>query len=160
MPWCNFGTIMKSRIKSILEGVITLHNNTNQWGPWAGKILTGEEGNGILYAIDTNGTVSPYDLGIEPDHFVLIPANQDLYACDYGGRVIKLSRTFLTNYVGDLLVTQEGGGSSYPTELCIVNWGGTNFVTRAINGSVVTNGIGQFEDTTFSPLNLPSQPIQ
>ena len=143
-----------------LEGVISLTNNPNQWGPWAGKILTGDENYGILYAIDTNGTVTPYDLGIEPDHFVLIPANQDLYACDYGGRVIKLSRTFLTNYVGDLLVTQEGGGSSYPTELCIVNWGGTNFVTRAINGNVVTNGIGQFEDTTFSPLNLPSQPIR
>lgn len=158
----HLGTIMKRRIKSVLEGIISLPKNTNQWGPWAGKILTGDEGNGILYAIDTNGTVSPYDLGIEPDHFVLIPANQDLYACEYANvRVIKLSRTFLTNYVGDLLITQEGGSSSYnPSGLFIVNWSGTNFVTQAVYGDAVTNGFGQLEDATFAPLNLPSQPIQ
>ena len=83
---------------------------------------------------------------------------EDFYACDYGGRVIKLSRTFLTNYVGDLLITQEGGGSSYPSGLFIVNWRGTNFVTRAIYGDAVTNGFGQLEDATFSPLNLPLNP--
>ena len=145
-----------------LEGVISITNNTNQWGPWAGKVLTGDEGNGILYTIDTNGTVIPYDLGIAPDHFVLIPTNQDLYLCDYGkspGQILKLSRAFLTNYVGDLLITQEGGGSSYPPGLFIVKWSGTNFTSQFINGNVVTNGFVQLEDAAFAPLNLPSQPI-
>lgn len=145
-----------------LEGVISLTNDTNRWGPWAGKILTGDEFQGILYTVATNGNVNSYDLGIAPDDFILIPANQDLYVCDYGkDRIIKLSRTFLTNYVGDLLITQESGNNgNYGNELFIVNWGGTNFVTRAITGSVVTNGIGEFEDAAFAPLNLPSQPIQ
>ncbi|HTQ51007.1 MAG TPA: Ig-like domain-containing protein [Candidatus Acidoferrales bacterium] len=145
-----------------LEGVISLPNNTNQWGPWAGKILTGDEDWGILYTIATNGTITPYDLGIAPEHYALIPANQDLYVCDFNDvRILKMSHTFLTNYVGDLLITQEGGNNgNYPSELFIVNWNGTNFVTRAINANVITNGVGEFEDATFAPLNLPSQPIQ
>ena len=147
---------MKSRIYSFLEGAISLPNNTNQWGPWAGKILTGDENYGILYTIATNGTVASYDLGFAPENFALIPTNQDLYACDYfSSRIMKLSRTFLTNYVGDLLITQEGGSGSYPPRLFIVNWNGTNFITRAIDASDF--GIGQFEGAAFAPLNLPSQ---
>ena len=143
-----------------LEGVISIPNNTNQWGPWAGKILTGDEQYRILYTIATNGAVNPYDLGIAPDHFALIPASQNLYICDYGhNQILKLASAFLTNYVGNLLITQEGGGGYFPG-LFIVNWSGTNFVTRFINGSVVTNGTSQLEDATFAPMDLPSVPIQ
>ena len=152
--------IVKNRIYSFLEGVITLPNDTNQWGPWAGKILTGDEDQGILYTIDTNGTVTPYDLGIAPDDFVLIPTNQDLYVCGYSrNSILRLSSSFFTNYISDLLITQEGDYGNYPAGLFIVNCNGTNFVTRSINGNAVTNGVGVLEGAAFAPLNLPSRPI-
>jgi hypothetical protein len=126
--------IMKRRIYSSLEGVISLPNNTNQWGPWAGKILTGDEDYGILYTIE------------------------DLYVCDYyNSRILKLSRSLFSNYVGDLLITQEGGVGSIPAELFVVNWDGTNFISREINVSAYTT---ESEDATFAPLSLPSQPLQ
>lgn len=142
----------------ILEGVISLPDNTNQWGPWAGKILTGDEDYGILYTIDTNGTVTPYDLGIASDDFNIIPTNEDLYVCDYdNSRMLKLSRSLFSNYVGDQLITQEGGVGSIPAELFVVNWDGTNFISREINVSAYA---GESEDAIFAPLNLPSQPMQ
>jgi hypothetical protein len=150
--------IMKRRIHFSLAAVISLPNDTNQLGPWAGKILTGDENSRILYTIGTNGTVSPYDLGIASDDFNIIPTNEDLYVCDYGNsRILKLSRSLFSNYVGDLLITQEGGVGSIPAELFVVNWDGTNFISREINVSAYAS---ESEDAVFAPLNLPSQPLQ
>ncbi|HTQ52092.1 MAG TPA: Ig-like domain-containing protein [Candidatus Acidoferrales bacterium] len=145
-----------------LEGVITLPNSTNQWGPWAGKILTGDEDNNLLYAVDTNGNVTLFSLGIASEDFDIISTNQDLYICDNDSpyKILKLSHTWLTNYVGDLLITQAGDGNFGYTDprLFIVNWNGTNFVTRSIAGRPY--GFSHFEHVSFAPLSLHSQPIQ
>ena len=98
----------------VLEGVITLTNDAAavaKFGPWAGKIITGSKDQQTIYAIDANGTVTEYPLGIEAEDFDLIPANQNLYcAIPYAsnGELLKVSSTLLTNYVGDLLITQAG----------------------------------------------------
>jgi len=66
------------------------------------QILTGDEAatNGagvfvpLIYAIDTNGVVTTNELGIAPENFNIIPANQDLYCTDASSdRILKLSRT-------------------------------------------------------------------
>lgn len=36
-----------------IQSAISLPNDTNQCCPWAGKILTGDENNAILYTIAT-----------------------------------------------------------------------------------------------------------
>jgi hypothetical protein len=149
---------IEASTNDILEGLISLPNDTNQWGPWAGKILTGDEDAGILYTIDTNGTVTPYDLGIAPDDFNLIPSNQDLYVLDQGnnspGELFKVSKDLFANYVGKLLISQEGINTS--PGLFIVSWDGTNFLSLAIDSQAYGIYYPQ-EDTTFAPLNLPSQ---
>jgi hypothetical protein len=54
--------------------------------------------------------------------------------------------------------SQEGGlPNGFPAELFVVNWDGTNFISREINVSAYT---GESEDAVFAPLNLPSQPLQ
>jgi Calx-beta domain len=152
-------------LTSHLEGVIVLPNDTNQWGPWAGKILTGDERENILYTIDTNGVVTPYNTqnlfpdGIGSEDFDLIPTNQDLY-CSVESpsfQLQKISRTFWTPYAGDLLITESGDGPSFPIpgSLFIVRWDNmaTNFTIRAISPSHSEG----FEHVTFAPINLPTQ---
>ncbi len=136
-----------------LEGVITLTNDVQKWGPWAGKIITGAEAKTppLIYTVSTNGIITSYDdLGIAPEDFEIIPANQDLYCVDQSNnQILKLSKTLLVNYVGDLLITQEGASFGKP-KLFIVHWDGTNFVKRGIAGS------DEFEHITFAPINIPN----
>jgi hypothetical protein len=147
-----------------LEGAITLPN-TNTWGPWAGKIITGDEGffdelgrsSPIIYSIDTNGIVAAYSLGIAPEDFDIIPANQDLY-CTFqdSATIAKLPSALFSNFVGDLLITQEG--SYYgPGTLFIVHWdsSASNFLIR----SITTPNGEKLEHVTFAPIHLPSTPI-
>jgi hypothetical protein len=51
-------TLITNLLASHLEGVITLPNDPSQWGPWAGKIITGDEADLKLFAIDASGVRS------------------------------------------------------------------------------------------------------
>jgi hypothetical protein len=151
-----------------LEGVITLTNDAAKWGPWAGKIITGAESstdtNGnyypLIFAIDTNGVVQSFALGIGPEDFDLIPTNQDLYLVDEGSvdGILKIPRALLAPYVGNLLVTQSGDGQDIgvvPPALFVVRWNGatTNFVVTSFSRP----NDYDLEQVTFAPLNLPTQ---
>ena len=55
-----------------LEGVITLPNDTTKYGPWAGKMIVGEENNtqnlnlnGRVWIIEPNGTTVQADAGLQ-----------------------------------------------------------------------------------------------
>ena len=149
-----------------LGNVITLTNDVAKWGPWAGKILTGDLYKELLYAIDTNGIVTTYNTtnivpgGIAIEDFALIPANQDLYFIDaVDGKLMKISRTALAPYVGDLVITQTATqyiidvGYVPPAELFIVAWDSAESIFKAH----VIPATGILEDETFAPINLPSQ---
>jgi hypothetical protein len=124
------------------------------WGGWAGKILTGNEYVGVIYVIDANGAATPYSLEIHPEDFDLIPPDQDLYCTandGSGGVVLKISRAYFADYVGQLLITQAGEHMQ-PAALYIVRWDG---------GPVVSVRIpypGAFEHVTFAPVSLPPLP--
>ena len=140
-----------------LERPITLTNDVNKWGPWAGKVITGDETTRQIYAIAADGAVTSFELGIAPEDFDIIPPNQDLYCVNYRynepSTVLKLSRQVLANYVGDLVVTQAGevsGGAA----VFIVSWNGTAFAVRRIPLPPATGA--HFEHVTFAPLNLPA----
>ena len=155
------------RERARLERPVVLTNDAQKWGPWAGKILTGAEsefdGTTNLFAIDTNGAVARFDLGISAEDFDIIPPNQDLYCVDeHDGVVLKLSQTLLTNYVGDLLIAQ-GGRAAPPPELFIVHWDGVQFVCRDIEvpyyskGTFTTND-NELESCVFAPMRIPPLP--
>jgi hypothetical protein len=156
-------TLLAGIPASHLEGVVTLTNDVDQWGPWAGKIITGDEIESILYAIDTNGVVTSFTTsnlwyrgGIRSEDFDIIPTNQDLYICSPTyGNIYKLSRNYFTNYVGDLLITQAGETGPNPG-LFIVSWDNsiTNFVVRSISYDNHYNE--EFEHASFAPIDLPA----
>lgn len=103
--------------------------------------------------VTTNDTTTLFADGIPTEDLDLIPAGQDLYACDYyGNAVVKVSRDYFTNYVGQLLITQEGATMSDPARFFAVRWDAatTNFVVRNI-----LNYPSPVEHVTFAPVNLP-----
>jgi hypothetical protein len=165
-----------------LEGVIALTNDVQKWGPWAGKVLTGDEdaqdefslSQPVIYAVDTNGVVSHFIVGQEDNDdftpgiavegFQIIPTNQDLYIADEhsdansnDSGIVKLSRTFLASYVGQLLISQGGEQLNNP-QFFIVHWDATQneFVWRSIHYADFHSG--EPEQIKFAPLNLPSNP--
>ena len=148
--------------KRHLEGVITLTNTAQDWGPWAGKLITGAEDRKppLVFAVATNGTAASFDMGIEPEDFDIIQTNQDLYCISEGvsefqipDRIVKLPRSLLTNYWGGLIIPQEGAQivNERHAKLFIVQWNSTNstFVTRCIPYAYY------FEHVTFSPISIP-----
>ncbi len=141
-----------------LEAVITLTNDAARWGPWAGRIITGDEDNHVLWAIDTNGVAVPYALGIDPEDFDIIPPNQDLYCVDFNNgqsSITEIPSRLFANYVGDLLVTQAGETSpSFSSRLFVISWTGQGFTVRAIT----YQSSGHFEHVTFAPIEIPALP--
>ena len=108
--------------------------------------------------LESRGAVAAFDLGISAEDFDLIKTNQDLY-CLYEteGKVLKISRTLLTAYVGDLLITQGGLYVGQP-ELFIIHWDGTQFLRRLIPldyYSQNTYTSPELEQSTFAPIGLP-----
>ena len=133
-----------------LEGVITLTNDVAKWGPWAGKIITGAESHQppVIISLDTNGNAGYYGLGIHPEDFDIVQPNQDLYSCDQdAGLIVKVPRTLLTNFWGDLMITQEGFNNP---GINFVRWTGSNFTVRHLS---YTN---KLEHSTFAPISIPS----
>lgn len=143
---------------SHLEGVATVTNDVAKWGPWAGKIITGDENKHTIYAIDTNGVVASFSLGIDTEDVDIIPPNQDLYCVLYNGfdsSLIKVSHSLFTNYVGSLLITQAGETAPFfSPSLFIVTWTGTAFDVRKITFHSTTV-FGDFEHVTFAPIDIP-----
>ena len=147
-----------------LGGVITIPNDVAQWGPWAGKIVTGlgpetllDETNRVIYAIDTSGLVTTNYLGIEPEQMNLIPPNQSYYCCDSDYNVIwKVPADVFTNHVGQLLITGVGdsANSSTPPALYIVHWDGgvSDFIVERID---TPEFVGDLESGTFAPIEIP-----
>jgi hypothetical protein len=144
-----------------LGGIITLTNDVAQWGRWTGKIITGQGPetlleNPAIYAIDTNGQVETFHLGIQPEHFDLIPANQPFYCCDSTANALwKVPAAVFTNHVGQLLITGMGqAGYVPPPALFIVHRdaGITNFVIEKI---ATPDFVGCLEDGAFAPIDIP-----
>jgi hypothetical protein len=144
-----------------LEGAITVTNNSALWGPWAGKLITGDEHDQKIFAVDHAGATITYELGINPEDFDIVPANQDLYCTDVEtGNILKIPRTLLASYTGQMIITQAGEGlSPRPgSRLFFVRWDGTNFQTRNVRHFYTNSPAGHFEHVSFAPIDLPPIP--
>jgi hypothetical protein len=142
----------------LLEGITVVRTN---FGPWSGQIITGDEGNGMLYAINTNGSVTNIDSnilitgGIRSESIQMIPPNQSLYLCDPTGPIIKVSKTYFVNYVGDLLIEDGGENLTAPGKLFIIHWDAAS--GKYVSYRIVCNvGGGTLEHCVFAPIELPA----
>ena len=105
-------------------------------------------------------------LDIQPEDFDVIVTNQNLYVTDEGSQhqLLKLPSNLFTNYVGDLMVTQEGYVDHYVTgvnpslhlpKLIVLHWDGTNMVQRA---SISRRETEMLKHSTFAPMDIPRLP--
>jgi hypothetical protein len=132
--------------------------------------------NGVVYAKPTNTfeTTNYVPLGnfpsrddhfhsISPEDFDLIPSNQSLYVCSgYASglfKILKLDARYLTDFVGDLLVT-DSGEFSLPADdalLYVLHWDPAQNIFIAHN--IRLDGFrsqSRIEHVTFAPIDLPS----
>ena len=143
---------------SLLEGIAVVRTN---FGPWSGKIITGDELSLSLYTIDAGGNVVTNDSnalfpnGIHSESITTIPPNQSLYLCDSTGGIMKLSKNYFTSYVGDLLIEDGGENGSGNAKIFIIHWeaASSKFITRRFQYLV---GGKTLERCVFAPIELPA----
>lgn len=149
------GTSTKlAQINTHLEGVITVPNDPVKYGPWAGKILAGAEQQGLIYSIDSAGTIASFALGINPEDFDIVPANQNFYGVNYPSQLLGAPPSEFVGMVGDIIVTQESPGILFDVKWDNIN---SQFVTQNIAQ------VSQWEHVTFSTAGIveipPIEPI-
>lgn len=137
-----------------LEGVATIPNDP-QFGGLAGKIITGAEGQGRVYAIDTSGNVQFWAIPFNIEDIDLIPENENFFGVNFGtGRLLGVPAASFDSVEGQILLTQEFGGG--PTGLALLKWDTTanaptvDFIGR-LPGSFAQ---GQWEHVTFSSAGI------
>jgi RHS repeat-associated protein len=131
-----------------LSGVVTVPDDADKYGPWAGKILAGAKDQTLVYAVDAQGGVTSYDLGVYPADVRLVTAHENFYAVDPAdGKIWGAQAAAFTEMAGDLLVAQESPGA-----LSRVHWNGTDFEVSQIASA------GQLKQTAFAPAGLAEIP--
>jgi RHS repeat-associated protein/uncharacterized delta-60 repeat protein len=147
--------IMNAGTAVHLEGVTVVTNNSSKYGPWAGKILTGAEELGRVYAIGTDGSVSYEELGINPEDIDVIPPNENFFGVDFGsGMLWGAPAAGFRNFVGDILMVEENTGAAYR-----VYRQNNVFLKQRLfysNGSYAP--VKQWEHVTFAPAALGEIP--
>jgi hypothetical protein len=140
-----------------LEGVITVPNDAVKYGPLAGKIIAGAEGEGRLYIIDTAGNVSFINPGVSIEDIDLIPANENFFGVNFGtSRILGAPAGDFTPIAGDILLTQESPGNT--TGLFRLFWDGAQLQTEQILLRPGSEIPGQWEHVTFARAGIVEIP--
>jgi len=127
-----------------LEGLTTIPNDEEKYGPWAGKILAGAEEESRIYAIDADGNFDFYELGIEPEDIDVIAGSENFFGVDYGGSTLwGAPPAEFAEMVGDVLIAQE-----HPGILWHVRWDGEEFDVNEVAR------VSQWEHVTFSSAGI------
>ena len=119
------------------------------FGPYAaGTLFVGSEGLGRLSAVSPTGVVSTVVGGLSlPEMLSFVPLNlgtsgnpvEGFYAASYPNNIQKAAASDFAAYIGDAIITAEGGGQVYD-----IHWNGSTFVTTNI-----ASFPGQAEDGIF-----------
>jgi fibro-slime domain-containing protein/RHS repeat-associated protein len=133
-----------ANLGAALAGLTTIPDDVDKYGPWAGRILVGAQGQGTIYAIDAQGVVVSYTLGVRAEEIRLIPAHENFYGVDStGGKLWGAPADAFTGMIGDVLVAQDS-----PGVLSRVHWNGTEFEVRQ-----VAQAAG-WKQVTFAPSGI------
>lgn len=144
-------TVVATSLGITASGVTTVPNDVQRYGPWAGKILVSDYYDYWVLAIDTNGFVVRYPLGLGGEDVMVIPNNENFFAADYQhGLLQEIPASEFQAMAGDILFVSGDTG-----DLWHVRWDGRTFVTYPI--FFPYSGVAGWEGAAFAPVGLPGQ---
>lgn len=142
------------------DSVTTIPNDVQKYGPWAGRILTGGDyRNGPIFAIDTNGIVSTFYLGVGTESILVIPNSENFFGWDGGDTLYTAPSSDFEAMSGDILTADEcpfcgpGDPPSSGGYLYRLHWDGTNFNIYPLIDSKIP-----WEPVAFCPGGLSGVP--
>lgn len=140
-----------------LEGMITVPNVPVRYGPLAGKIIAGAEGQGLLYAFAPDGTYVTYTLGVAIEDIDVITPKENFFGVNYGtSRLLGATAENMQTMVGDILLTQEYGGGT--TGMFRLQWDGTELKAVVIPLKAGSATVGQWEHVTMAAAGIVEVP--
>jgi len=126
------------------EGLAVVPNDPLRYGPWAGKIVVGDEGRDGVYTVDAAGEVALTQIAIRPENIMIVPPNENFFGVDFGSAsVYGASASQFKSMVGDVLIAEEFGGA-----LWHVQWDGATFQ------KILLARVAQWEHTAFGPAGI------
>jgi RHS repeat-associated protein len=148
------------------EGLTTVPNDVPKYGPWAGRLLVGDDQPGSFYAVDTNGVVVQYNFPFGANSIRVIPENENFYGRDYNGQVddndggvYGAPASAFQGMAGDILIADEDTGNSEDAGyLYRAHWNGSNFDIYPV---WTRDGQGGFnwEQICFAPAGVTNQAL-
>ncbi|MEZ6096029.1 MAG: hypothetical protein R3C03_17695 [Pirellulaceae bacterium] len=105
--------------------------NSPEYGPLAGKILSGAEEQGLLYCFDSTGSVTTLNVGVAIEDIDLIRPGEEFFLALISEQVgiVGASATEFVPYVNKILLTQETHSGS---GLFVLGWNGSEFTTEQL----------------------------
>jgi len=140
-------------VASVGEDTEGLDIATSAWGKFAGNLLVTSEGSGTLRLISPTGTITVVGTipGAETVSAVPLTLNaadplQGFYVANFASNIQFAAASNFTGLLGDVVVTDEFGGSTAKD----VHYNGDTLGTFTITPFTFTgNAISQFEDGIF-----------
>jgi len=143
---------MVADVNTHLEGVATVPNDP-KYGPLAGKIIAGAEGQGLLYAFGTSGSPQSFDVNVNVEDIDLIDAGENFFGVNFGtSKILAAPASDFASFVGDILLTQEfptGGSGLYR-----LHWTGSQLVADLFTVNAGSAPVGQWEHVSFGPVPI------
>lgn len=145
-----------ANVQTHLEGLLVVPNDVSKYGPLAGKIIAGAEGQGLMYAFDASGAFNTYALGVNIEDIDLIEPGANFFGVNFGtNRILGAPASEFSGMVGDILLTQEFGGAS---GLFRMYWNGSTLAADPLTLSAGSFRPGQWEHVTFAPAGIKEIP--
>ncbi len=136
--------------EGFLEGPTTVPNNPARYGPWAGKILMGDELSHNIWTVDLQGNYLSYPVGGNVESIRVVPPNENYYLADEGNnRLLGAPATAFQSMVGDIVVADETDGTVRD-----FRWNGVEFNSTTI----ASTGSGDLEGSNFAPAGIGPVP--
>jgi hypothetical protein len=143
-------------VNTHLEGLISVPNDSAKYGPLAGKMIAGAEGQGLMYAFATDGSYTTHNVGVAIEDIDIISPNENFYGVNFGSnRLLGAPASQFTSIVGNILLTQEFAGGSALFDL---HWNGSALVADPINLTPDSAIPSQWEHVTFAPAGIVEIP--
>ncbi len=141
-----------------LEGAIIVPNCPARYGPIAGKLIAGAEGQGLLHVISKDGSSETHNVGVKIEDIDVIEPKGNFFGVNYGtSQLLGTAAKEFESIVGDILLAQENPIAG-ETALFRLKWDGTKLVADKILATPQSATYGQWEHVTFAQAGIVEIP--